>query len=63
LSRMASALARRASASCGKLVEAALARIAAPGALVSGVVVMVGVRPTHTTARAAPGAGAAGAGV
>ncbi len=37
--------------------------VAAPGAVVRGVVVMVGVRAAHAAADAAPGAGPAGAGV
>src|SRR6266511_5075619 len=41
----------------------AQALVAAPGALVGGVVVVVGVRATHATAWAAPGAGPAGTGV
>src|SRR6266498_2291390 len=41
----------------------AQALVAAPGALVGGVVVVIGVRATHATTGAAPGAGAAGAGV
>src|SRR6266487_4260882 len=41
----------------------AKALVAAPGALVGGVVVVVGVRATHATTGAAPGAGPAGAGV
>src|SRR6266511_2110017 len=39
------------------------ALVAAPGALVGGVVVVVGVRATHPATGAAPGAGPAGAGV